>query len=208
MGEPSRSENPRPRWHGWITNSPESFVIDVWLSRVTAVALVVAVGMVVFTVFVRRPIHGASVLLVAALPVVAFGQCWMIGVLNARNPKPPGGWRAQVAQQRRLQANPRKFFFAGLPKAIGSALVVVFFLCWLAAVTAFADLSKGSPTSSTATCRWPVSNHAVVTCVSREAYERAGAAEQRLAAGVLAGFFSAHFGAATSEIVRRRRPDK
>jgi hypothetical protein len=71
-------------------------------------------------------------------------------------------------------------------------------------MTAFPALAQGSPTSGTPGCAWALEDHGTITCVSHATYQRAGAAVERFAAGVIMGFFIVHFGVTTSEIVRRR----
>ncbi len=109
-----------------------------------------------------------------------------------------------MSAQMRLQINPRTFFFPGLPKQAAYGLLGVFFLAWLAAMTAIPSLSEGNPTTGTPGCPWALEDHGTVTCVSHATYERAGAAGERFAGGVLLGFFVIHFGVVTSEIARRR----
>jgi hypothetical protein len=106
----------------------------------------------------------------------------------------------------RVQSNPRTFFFPGLPKQAAYGLFGVVFLGWLAAVTAFPALSAGSPMTGLPApgCPWALEDHGTITCVSHAAYQRAGAAGERFAAGVIMGFFVVHFGVMASEIVRRR----
>lgn len=109
-----------------------------------------------------------------------------------------------MTAQMRNQMNPRKFFFSSLPKAPAYGFMAVFFLGWLAGMTAFPALSQGNPGHGTPECPWPLDNHGAVSCVSHSTYDRAGAAGERLAAGVFIGFFAIHIGVAVDDIVRRR----
>jgi hypothetical protein len=110
-----------------------------------------------------------------------------------------------MSAQMRIQMNPRKFFFSSLPAAWAYGFVALLFLGWLAGMTAFPALSHGNPGHGTPACPWPLDNHGSITCVSHSTYERASAAGEPLAAGVVMGFFALHTGVAADDIVRRRR---
>lgn len=191
-------------WRRWILVGSTSGRICRALAGLDAIAAGIAASVLLFTIAVGRPLSGVAVLLVVAIPLVFAGQIWTIGVLNARTPRPPGGWRARMSAQARAQWNPRKFFFDALPRSAAYALMGVFYAGWLAGMSAFPALSNGNPVAATASCRWPLDSHGIITCVSQGRYDRAGAAGERLAAGVLMGFFTIHLGVALNEIVRRR----
>jgi hypothetical protein len=163
----------------------------------------VAAVIVVATVLGGR-LPEVALLLIPGIPLLVVGQLWAILVMKARMPSVSGGWRTRMSTQMRGQINPRTFFFPGLPKQAAYGVLDVFFLGWPAAMTAFPSLSQGSPTTGTPGCPWPLEDHGTVTCVSHATYQRAGAASERFAAGVIMGFFVIHFGVATSEMVRRR----
>jgi hypothetical protein len=63
---------------------------------------------------------------------------------------------------------------------------------------------SGQPHERNARLSWALDDHDTISCVSHATYQRAGAAGERFAAGVITAFFVVHFGVATSEIVRRR----
>lgn len=200
-----RTAGPKPsNWQDWATTSPASLRVDRWLAGAAGLGAVVAAVIVVATVISGRPLSGIGLLLIPGIPLVFGGQLWVILVLNARMPRLSGGWRARMSAQMKVQRNPRTFLFSGLSKQAAYGLLGAFFLGWLAAMTAFPALSQGSPTTGTPGCPWALEDHGTVTCVSHNTYQRAGAAGERLAAGVIVGFFVIHFGVLTSEIARRR----
>jgi hypothetical protein len=106
---------------------------------------------------------------------------------------------------RRSHRNLRALFFPGLSKQAGYAFVAAFGLAWLAAmIAAIPWFPRGGPGDPIPGCRWTLDNHGAITCVSHATYLHAGAAVQRFAAGIVAGFSSIHLGAVTSELGRRR----
>ena len=193
-------------WQVWFTASPASLRVDRWLAGGAGLAAVVAAVIVVVTVVGGRPLPGVDLLLIPGIPLLGAGQVWAILVGRARMANANGGWRAKMSTQMKAQGNPRTFFFPWLPKQAAYGLPAAFFLGggWLAAMTAFPALSQGSPTGGTPGCPWALEDHGTVNCVSHVTYERAGAAGERFAAGIIMGFFIVHCGAAASEIVRRR----
>jgi hypothetical protein len=178
--------------------------VDRWLAAAAGLGAVVAAVIVLATVVGGRPLPGIGLLLIPGIPLLFGGQLWMILVMQARTPRVSGGWRAKMYAQMKVQRNPRKFLFPGLPKYAAYGLLCGAYLGMLAAITAFPSLSQGSPTSGTTGWPWPLEDHGAVTCVSHATYLRAGAAGERFAAGIIMGFFIVHCGAAASEIVRRR----
>jgi hypothetical protein len=96
-------------------------------------------------------------------------------------------------------------FFEGLPLRQANALLVLAFLCWLTAMTAFPSLLSGNPTSPGPGCQYRLVDHGDYSCVSRSTWLAAGAAEQRFVAGILAAFFVLHLGMAAAELRRRDR---
>jgi hypothetical protein len=163
-----------------------------------ASAVVVAIA-----VLGKQAIPSAAVLLLPAIPAVFVGQLWVIAVLTSRMPKPAGGWRVRMSAQMQARRNWRTMWLGGLPKAGQYLVMGSFAVGWVAAMTAFPSLSKGNPTDGSPGCPWALENHGSVTCVSHSEYQRAQMGGQRLAAGVMMGFFAIHFGVATSEVRRR-----
>lgn len=142
-----------------------------------------------------QPAPHVAFLLIPGIPLIAVGQLWMIAVIQSR--MPPRGkvsWSQRPLMPSSL--NPRKFFFGSLGARTSAVLFAAAVGGWLLAVTAFPTLASGGPGGHTATCPYVLANHGSRTCVSRSAYQRAGAAEQRFAAGILLGFYCLHCGAA------------
>jgi peptidoglycan/LPS O-acetylase OafA/YrhL len=65
--------------------------------------------------------------------------------------------------------------------------------------------TDGTPIASTARCRYPLTNHGVVTCVSRVTYEAAGAGFQRFILGFVLVVCASILSASLGSLPRRRR---
>ena len=197
----------RPQgWRTWVSESPAALRIDRSVAAAAGAATVVAVAVCLAAAVTNRPVPGVGIL-ATGIPLLFAGQAWTIAVLLARMPTPTGGWWERIRERQRLQLSPRTFFFGALRAPVAYGLMAAVVAGWLAAMTAFPGLSMGGPSDPTPDCRWPLINHGTVTCVSRRAYEHAGAAEQRFAAAVMMCFFVVHLGVAADEIVRRAAGD-
>jgi len=192
-------------WRPWITNSGAAWRINRWLFRVDGLFVMVFAVMLGVTVLGRQPITWFPALVVPAVPVLFFGQVWVILLLNVRMGRPQGGWRARFSAHVRMQVSALRFFFPSLPKMQAYGLTALVFLAWLGGMAAFPALSQGGPVSAVPGCQWPLENHGSVTCVSYSQYQQAGAAGKQLAAGVLTFFFVIHAGVTLDETVRRRK---
>lgn len=191
-------------WRAWLTTSSTALRIDRGLALVAGCAALLASVVATATLVTNQPLAGIETLLIPGIPLLVVGQLWTIGILNARLPQPAGGWRARWTAQVWAQRSPRAFFFGGLPAGAAYALLAAIFLGWLMAVTSFPALVLGTPSEAAAGCPWPLVNHGFATCVSHARYLEAGAAGERLVAGVLMCFFLVHAGVAVSELARRR----
>lgn len=151
-----------------------------------------------------KPLHGAAVLLLAAVPTLVVGQLWAIGVLRTRMPKPAVTLPVQLPRTWATRASPPAFF-GDLPGRVGRPLIAMAIFGLMSALTAFPTLTHGGPSGGTAGCPYRLDNHGSYSCVSRGAYQRAGAAEQRFGAGILLGFFTLQTGAALVGLRDRRQ---
>jgi hypothetical protein len=191
-------------WRNWLTSSTTSLLIDRGIALGAGIGALAGLVVVASTFLTSRPIPGLALLLIPGVPVLVAGQFWVIGVLNARLPQPGGGWWSTWKSQVRAQKNSRKFLFGALPAPVAYPLIAAIFLGWLAVLTSFPALSQGNPSNPLPGCPWALSNHGFVTCVSETRFLETSAAAQRAASGVLAFFFTMHFGVAVNELVRRR----
>lgn len=177
-------------WRPFVLESPGALRVGSALRATSGTALAIALAVVVTTLITDRPIPHAGLLLIPAIPIVVAGQLWAIAAMVARRPS--------------RRRDPRAFFFEGLPKRAANALVAVFYGCWVTAALTFLSLTSGGPGSAGAGCRYRLESHGTFRCVSHATYVHVGAAEQRFASAVLAGFFVIHLGVSAAELVRRR----
>jgi hypothetical protein len=73
------------------------------------------------------------------------------------------------------------------------ALCVIGFLTF---ITGIIFTFHGGPAGSGGGCAYRLQGHGIYTCVSKTAYDLAGAAQQRMVAGIFLFFYGMHFYAA------------
>jgi hypothetical protein len=137
-----------------------------------------------------------------AIPLVFAGQVWTIAVARSR--------MARTARRRRIRDTGEmlRLVFGTLDPAAVATIMVVFVGGWLTAMSGFAAVPRGGPAEPSADCRYRLQNHTVYTCVSKAEYDRAGAGEQRIIAGILLGFLTVHTGVALSVLAGRSKTGK
>ena len=146
----------------------------------------------------------------AAALILVSGQLWAIAVMTTWRPPQVEGTSARWPRLPGASGSggfSLRTFSTHLGKPLAYGLEGVFVLGWLAAATAFPSMSQGNPAAPTASCRWPLFEHGVTTCVSHAQYLSAGAATQRFIAGVFAGFFAMHLLVTLTQRARWRHPD-
>jgi hypothetical protein len=158
----------------------------------------------VMTLIRQRPLPGGvGVLLAFGIPLVFVGQVWTISIMSAQQPHRSDRWLDNVLASS-SRRSPRAMFFGDLERVPSTVLLWTAGIGWLLGVSACPFLIHGGPDGSRADCEYVLSNHGSVTCVSRRTYERAGAAEERLAGGILTSFYCIHIGAVAGSL--RRSP--
>ena len=169
-----------------------------WIMAITGVAAAVALVVVLASAISRRPIAGLQFALVPAVPVLIVGQLWTIVVMRRL--------RREYSGRRVFPGGTIWLSFSPLPRRTALALFVVFAAGWLSGITASSVLTKGVPSATgNLACPYMFDNNGSVTCVSKATYLLAEAAQQRLAAGVMLGFFVFYFGVAWSQVIRDRQ---
>jgi hypothetical protein len=187
----------------WILASPLSLKIDRLLFFFDTIAVLFCASIVIHALVWNATLPGVAPLLIVGIPLLAFGQAWMIIALNARRPR-----RIRLGRTRRFGqlglSGEAPAFFGGLSRREKIIGYGIFFAAWLAGMTAFPSISNGNPAIPSNGCLWPLVNHGIETCVSHSAYLAAGVGLQRFAVGVLLGFYSIHMAFALSELRLRR----
>jgi hypothetical protein len=192
-------------WRAWFAVSPRAELVGRVVAFAAALCGTGAFVLILALLIRDQPLDDAPALLIVAVPTLVVGQLWTIGVINSRLPPRPAGWRAQLRANRAMSRKPGAFFFGDLPSRFGRPFLVLFFLAWLSAATAFPALANGGPAGAGDGCPYQLSNHGSYTCVSQHTYEHAGAGSQRFVASVLLGFFAVQTGGALGGLYGRRR---
>jgi hypothetical protein len=152
-------------------------------------------GLVAVVALIRqRPVPGLGVLLAFGIPLMIVGQVWTVSIMSRRRPHRSDRWLDDVIASS-ARRSPRAMFFGDLERVPATVLLWSAGIGWLLGMSAFPFLINGGPDGSRTDCAYVLSNHGSITCVSRRTYERAGAAEQRLAGGILTSFYCVHIGA-------------
>lgn len=169
----------------------------------------VAFSIAVAALVRHRPLPGAGLLLLVAIPILVIGQVCAISAVAATLPptdraRPP----FRVLRPRR-RGSSRALFFGSLPPAVGHAFGALAVAGWLLAMTVWIGIDHASRAPATAGCPYRLSNHGSYACVTEARYESAGAGVQRFAAGILSGFFALQCGSALNTVaLRRQRKDQ
>jgi hypothetical protein len=176
----------------------------------SGVGAVIAAAIVLLALVQARPLPGLALLLVPAIPAFLVGQLWGIAVLNARIPSPPFVWRQLTAAAFSSSwKNMGQVVSGPLPARAAYPLHALFYIGWLAAMTGMLEMMRnGTPHGGTRECLYQLIganwDNSKSSCVSLTTYQHAGAAVQRLVAGMALAAFAIHFMVAWSELVRRR----
>ena len=195
-GDDSPTESPYS-----LAGRPTGRVISLILAVGEGIGSLVAILVLGAGMLRGTPISGLAVLAIVAIPLLIAGQLWTIAVIWSRKTS---------TLRRRPVAGHLEFLrlvFGPLNPAAVAVIVVVFVAAWLAAMSGFSAVTRGGPTAPSADCPYRRQNHTGYTCVSKADYDRAGAGEQRIFAGVLLCFLSMHTGTALSVLARRRTAD-
>ncbi len=130
-------------WRAWIARAPRAETVGRLIAYAAALCATGAFLLGVTALIRDKPLHGVAVLLIPAIPTLAVGQLWAIALINARRPRRTGGWRDRMRASQAMSWNPRTFFFGDLPSRFARPLLLMAFLGWLSAMTAFPALANG-----------------------------------------------------------------
>ena len=176
----------------WATRFPTStacLLVLVAICVLDIVGIGAGSAIVFHDVVLSRSVAvGAFVVVLAGL-VLAIGLvlALTLGVLSVPDPWQPAGSRRWFEGVRRHWNRPGTRWLQ-----LAIAAIVLFAI--LNGALSIGGAVHGSPEPPTATCRWPLVNHGVVTCVSDTQYLETGATLQRLVASILLGFFALQLG--------------
>jgi hypothetical protein len=186
--QPTRPDD-APGWPGGQRSARVLAVAD-------AIAIVVALVLIIATVAIGRALGGVDLLLGPGILLLIVGQVCAIVVMRARRPPRTGRRHPRgIRRQRSIGQDLNRYFGPADPRAtrVVAALCVIGVLSF---ITGIFFTFHGSPLGPGGGCAYRLSSHGVVSCVSQTAYELAGAAQQRMVAGIFLFFYAMHFYAA------------
>jgi hypothetical protein len=179
------------------------------LAVADVVAITVALAVIATSLIRGRPTTDAGVLLVPGIPLLAAGQVWAILVMDASRSRRTGrlgfnAWRPSRTRSRFLPDFDRgnsirgdlSSLFGPVDRRVTRIIAVLMVIGVLSFFSAIFFTWYGSPAGSGGGCAYRLMSHAVYTCVSKTAYNLAGAGIQRIPAGIFLSFYAMHLYAA------------
>jgi hypothetical protein len=154
------------------------------------------VTLIVASLIIGRPIGGVALLLGPGILLLIVGQVSAIVVMRARRPIRTGRRFLPDLSRGRSISGDLRSYFGPLDRRVSrtvSALCVIGFLSF---ITGIIFTFHGGPAGSGGGCAYRLQAHGIYTCVSKTAYDLAGAALQRMVAGIFLSFYAMHFYAA------------
>ena len=183
-------------WHAWLTGSPSARRVACCLAVADTAGIAVAVTLIAASLVRDGPAGGTGVLWVPGTLLLAAGQVWAILVIKAR--QPPGSGRRLLAGAGRGRSISQdlRAYFGPLDRRVTRTVAALCVIGFVSFITAIFSTWHGGPAGPGSGCAYRVASHGVYTCVSKTAYDLAGAGEQRIAAGIFLFFFAMHLYAA------------
>jgi hypothetical protein len=183
-------------WREWLARDPAARRVADVLTVADAIGIAVTVTLIAATAILGHAVGGLTLLLVPGIPLLVAGQLWGILVAVARRP-PGSGRRSRARAAAALSiGDSLRAMFGPVDRRVTWAVTALSVIGLLSFLTGIIFTGDGSPAGSSRGCPYREMNHGVYSCVSRSAYDLAGAAEQRMAAGIFLVFFAMHFYAA------------
>ena len=160
------------------------------------VAIAVALALIAATLVLGRPLGGVSLLLGPGVLLLIVGQLYAIVVIRARRPPRTGRRFPRDPNRGRSISGDLSSYFGPLDRRVTRVVAALCVIGFLSFITGIFFTFHGSPAGSGGGCAYRLSAHSIDTCVSKTAYELAGAALQRMVAGIFLFFYAMHFYAA------------
>lgn len=169
-------------------------------ARILAVAdgtaIAIALALIAATLILGRPIGGVALLLGPGILLLVVGQVCAIVAMRARRPRRTGRrFRPSVGRRRSISGD-LSSYFGPLDRRVARAVGVLSVIGFLSFITGIIFTLRGGPAGSGGGCAYRLQGHGIYTCVSKTAYDLAGAALQRMVAGIFLFFYAMHFYAA------------
>jgi hypothetical protein len=119
-----------------------------------------------------------------------------IVVMRARRPSRTGRRSSSGLGRRRSISGDLRSSFGPLDRRVTRAVGVLSVIGFLSFITGIIFTFHGGPAGSGGGCAYRLQAHGIYTCVSETTYDLAGAALQRMVAGIFLFFYAMHFYAA------------
>jgi hypothetical protein len=161
-----------------------------------AAAIAVAVTLIAATLILGRPIGGVALLLGPGILLLVVGQVAAIVVMRARRPSRTGRRFSSDPGRRRSISGDLRATFGPLDRRVARAVGALCVIGFLSFITGIIFTFHGGPAGSGGGCAYRLQGHGIYTCVSKTAYDLAGAAQQRMVAGIFLFFYAMHIYAA------------
>lgn len=162
------------------------------LAVADVVAITVALVLIAATLVVGRPLGGVGLLLGPGILLLIVGQVCAIVVMRARRPPRTGRRYPREARRQRSIGEDLDRYFGPLDRRATRVVTGLCVIGVLSFITGIFFTFHGSPLGPGGGCAYRLSSHGVVTCVSASAYRLAGAAQQRMVAGIFLFFYAMH----------------
>lgn len=166
------------------------------LAVADAAAIAIAVTLIAATLILGRPMSGVALLVGPGGLLLVVGQVAAIVVIRARRPSPTGRRFSSDPGRRRSISGDLRLSFGPLDRRITGVVGALCVIGFLSFITGIMFTFHGGPTGSGGGCAYRLQGHGIYTCVSKTAYDLAGAAQQRMVAGIFLFFYAMHFYAA------------
>jgi hypothetical protein len=168
------------------------------LAVADAAAIAVALTLIAATLILGRPIGGVALLLGPGILLLVLGQVSAIVVMRARRPPRTGRRSSPDVGRRRSISQDLSSRFGPLDRRVTGAVGVLCVIGFLSFITGIFFTFHGGPAGPGGGCAYRLQGHGIYTCVSKTAYDLAGAAQQRMVAGIFLFFYAMHFYAAAA----------
>jgi hypothetical protein len=166
------------------------------LAVADAAAIAVAVTLIAASLILGRPIGGVALLLGPGVLLLIVGQVAAIVVIRARRPSPTGRRFSSDRARRRSISGDLRLSFGPLDRRVTGMVGALCVIGFLSFITGIIFTFHGGPAGPGGGCAYRLQAHGIYTCVSKTTYDLAGAAQQRMVAGIFLFFYAMHFYAA------------
>jgi len=175
---------------GRKTGSPSARRVARRLAAADAAGIAVAVTLIAASLVRGGPAGGAGVLVDPGILLLVAGQVWAMLVIWAT--QPPGSVRRSLAGRGTTVSQNLHAYFGPVDHRVTRAPAALCVIGFVSFFTGMLSARQGGPAGPGGGCAYRLQNHGAYTCVSKTAYDLAGAGVQRIACGIFLFFFAMH----------------